>query len=77
MTTKEDGGPAFPIPNVNACKWGGWLAVSPCCWSGVKIGVTAATEVEARMKFGKSYGEWLENIGAADAREAELLSRKG
>lgn len=59
MDTKNDGGAAFPIPNVTACEWGGWLAVSPR-WADVKIGVTANTEIEARMKFGKSYGEWLD-----------------
>jgi hypothetical protein len=43
---------------------GGWLAVSPR-WSPVRIGVTAATEGEAREAFGRALMRWEEILTAA------------
>jgi len=40
---------------------GGWLAVSPFN-SGLSIGVTAPTEIEAIDKFRSAFTRWLEII---------------
>ena len=48
-------------PKVIRRACGGWLAATPNN-AGISIGVTAATEVEARDNFGYVLARWLEII---------------
>jgi hypothetical protein len=50
-------------PRLVARECGGWLAISPH-GSALRIGVTAATESEAREAYHQSLAQWLATLRA-------------
>ncbi len=50
---------------------GGWLAISPAD-AGLRIGVTAQTEQEARDKFMEMFVEWKRSIEVDSTGDGEL-----
>jgi len=48
-------------PRVAARECGGWLATAPK-WAPLRIGVTGATEDEARDNFRRSLDEWVSTL---------------
>lgn len=57
-------------PYLRAREGGGWLAVSEP-GDGLRIGVTADTEPEARERFNASMQAWLRLLDAARRRGVE------
>lgn len=56
-------------PNLIRRTGGGWLAVAPT-EAIISIGVTAATEEEARAKFGSVYSRWIEILETGNKEAA-------
>jgi hypothetical protein len=52
-------------PELIARECGGWLALAPK-GAAIRIGVTGATEIEAREKFSLSLDRWIENLRAPE-----------